>query len=394
MERSTLKMIQVRLKETVRRIRTDNRTEFVNQTLREYYEKPNADIGISLAMQPRKSIPDYNNYQTKYETIHVDYDELTAMSSEHSISGTPHFMNDSCNNQIRLGQTPPSTPFEPPSDLTGIFTEVIAPIPEVVAPEHAVLTGSPSSTTVDQDAPSPSNSHTTQETQTPIISHNVEEDNHDIEVTHIGGILKNKARLVARGYRQEEGIDFEESFAPVARLEAIRIFLAFAAHKDMSRLSKDVKAVNCMAPTEKHLNAVQGSSYLKGTEHRGLVSEGFFHLHLTAFADVDHAVRKLNILLCPDVCAQGPLEEITTYRQCFGINKIPMYCDNKIPPTLAISLCSNNDPTSRSKPYRTSISLHPEHSKNGVDRNFTLANTEYQLADIFTKALGREELNF
>nr|GFD55689.1 retrovirus-related Pol polyprotein from transposon TNT 1-94 [Tanacetum cinerariifolium] len=35
------------------------------------------------------------------------------------------------------------------------------------------------------------------------------------------GILKNKARLVARGYRQEEGVDFEESFAPVARLEAI-----------------------------------------------------------------------------------------------------------------------------------------------------------------------------
>ncbi|GKF09683.1 hypothetical protein Tco_0043907, partial [Tanacetum coccineum] len=61
--------------------------------------------------------------------------------------------------------------------------EVIAPIPEVVAPEHA---GSPSSTIVDQDASSPSNSHTTQETQTPIISHDVEEDNHDIEVAHMG----------------------------------------------------------------------------------------------------------------------------------------------------------------------------------------------------------------
>ncbi|GKE25879.1 retrovirus-related pol polyprotein from transposon TNT 1-94, partial [Tanacetum coccineum] len=64
--------------------------------------------------------------------------------------------------------------------------EVIAPIPEAVAPEHVVSTGSPSSTTVDQDAPSPSNSHTTQETQTPIISHDVEEDNHDIEVAHMG----------------------------------------------------------------------------------------------------------------------------------------------------------------------------------------------------------------
>ncbi|GJV53836.1 hypothetical protein Tco_1449577 [Tanacetum coccineum] len=101
---------------------------------------------------------------------------------------------------------PPSTPFVPPSrsDWDLLFQpmfdeslnpppyvdlqapEVIAPIPEVVAPEHAVLTGSPSSTTVDQDAPSPSNSHTTQETQTPIISHNVEEANHDIEVAHMG----------------------------------------------------------------------------------------------------------------------------------------------------------------------------------------------------------------
>ncbi|GKD09286.1 hypothetical protein Tco_1188971, partial [Tanacetum coccineum] len=56
--------------------------------------------------------------------------------------------------------------------------EVIAPIPEAIAPEHDVSTGSPSSTTVDQDTPSPSNSHTTQETQTPIISYDVEEDNH------------------------------------------------------------------------------------------------------------------------------------------------------------------------------------------------------------------------
>nr|GFB91817.1 retrovirus-related Pol polyprotein from transposon TNT 1-94 [Tanacetum cinerariifolium] len=56
-----------------------------------------------------------------------------------------------------------------------------------------------------------------------------------------GGILKNKARLVARGYRQEVGIDFEESFAPVARLEAIRIFLAYAAHKNMVVYQMDVK---------------------------------------------------------------------------------------------------------------------------------------------------------
>ncbi|GKG45679.1 retrovirus-related pol polyprotein from transposon TNT 1-94, partial [Tanacetum coccineum] len=44
-------------------------------------------------------------------------------------------------------------------------------------------------------------------------------------------VIRNKARLVAKGYAQEEGIDFEESFAPVDCLEAVRIFVAYAAHK-------------------------------------------------------------------------------------------------------------------------------------------------------------------
>nr|GEZ76557.1 hypothetical protein [Tanacetum cinerariifolium] len=54
-----------------------------------------------------------------------------------------------------------------------------------------------------------------------------------VKLDEMEGILKNKARLVSRGYRQEEGINFEESFALVARLEAIWIFLAYAAHKNM-----------------------------------------------------------------------------------------------------------------------------------------------------------------
>ncbi|GKC40170.1 retrovirus-related pol polyprotein from transposon TNT 1-94 [Tanacetum coccineum] len=62
-----------------------------------------------------------------------------------------------------------------------------------------------------------------------------------VKLDELGGVLKNKARLVARGYRQEEGIDFEESFAPVARLEAIRIFIAYAAHKNMIVYQIDVK---------------------------------------------------------------------------------------------------------------------------------------------------------
>nr|GEZ07190.1 retrovirus-related Pol polyprotein from transposon TNT 1-94 [Tanacetum cinerariifolium] len=63
-----------------------------------------------------------------------------------------------------------------------------------------------------------------------------------VKIEELGGILNNKAYLVARGYRQVEGIDFEESFAPVTRLEAIRIFLAYAAHKNMVVYQMDVKS--------------------------------------------------------------------------------------------------------------------------------------------------------
>nr|GEY95055.1 hypothetical protein [Tanacetum cinerariifolium] len=60
---------------------------------------------------------------------------------------------------------------------------------------------------------------------------------HDEEQT----VIRNKSRLVMRGYRQEEGIDFKESFAPFARMEAIRIFLAYAAHKSFTVFQMDVK---------------------------------------------------------------------------------------------------------------------------------------------------------
>ncbi|GKA17490.1 retrovirus-related pol polyprotein from transposon TNT 1-94, partial [Tanacetum coccineum] len=62
-----------------------------------------------------------------------------------------------------------------------------------------------------------------------------------VKLDEYGGVLKTMARLVAKGYRQEEGIDFEDSFLPVARIKAIRIFIAYAAHKNMVVFQMDVK---------------------------------------------------------------------------------------------------------------------------------------------------------
>nr|GFC06232.1 Gag-Pol polyprotein [Tanacetum cinerariifolium] len=54
-------------------------------------------------------------------------------------------------------------------------------------------------------------------------------------------LVQNKSRLIAVGYSQQEGIDYDETFSPVARIEAIRLFLAYAAHKDFTVFQMDVK---------------------------------------------------------------------------------------------------------------------------------------------------------
>nr|GEZ13850.1 copia protein [Tanacetum cinerariifolium] len=74
----------------------------------------------------------------------------------------------------------------PPPSVDPLVPAVIAPIAKVIASEPAEPTGSHSSTIVNQDVPSPSKSQTTPKTQPPVIPHDVEEDNHDIEVAHMG----------------------------------------------------------------------------------------------------------------------------------------------------------------------------------------------------------------
>nr|GEV10845.1 retrovirus-related Pol polyprotein from transposon TNT 1-94 [Tanacetum cinerariifolium] len=121
------------------------------------------------------------------------------------------------------------------------------------------------SMSIDQDAPSTSIPSTQEQQHSLIISQGFEESPktqifHDdplyeslyenstsqgsssnVKTDEFGGILKNNARLVAQGFRQKEGIDFDESFAPVARIEAICIFVANTAHKNMTIFQMDVK---------------------------------------------------------------------------------------------------------------------------------------------------------
>ncbi|GKE63973.1 retrovirus-related pol polyprotein from transposon TNT 1-94, partial [Tanacetum coccineum] len=142
-----------------------------------------------------------------------------------------------------------------------MFDEYLEP-PHVKRPVFATLAvlvpvnsaSTPSSTTIDQDAPSLTESTIMEENMfapvdnDPFVNVFASEPSSEasssgdvIKLDEYGDVLKNKARLVAKGYRQDEGIDFEESFAPVARIKPIRIFIANAASKNIIIYQMDVK---------------------------------------------------------------------------------------------------------------------------------------------------------
>ncbi|GJX52777.1 retrovirus-related pol polyprotein from transposon TNT 1-94 [Tanacetum coccineum] len=110
-------------------------------------------------------------------------------------------------------------------------------VPIEKAPAPVESTDSPSTTTVDQDAPSPKELHEFERLEVWELIPRPDKVMvitlkwiYKVKLDELGRILKYKARLVARGYRQEEGIDFKESFAPIARLTLFRIISCFAAH--------------------------------------------------------------------------------------------------------------------------------------------------------------------
>ncbi|GKC19207.1 copia protein, partial [Tanacetum coccineum] len=329
-----------------------------------------------------------------------------------------------------------------------------------------------------------------------------------VKLDEYGDVLKNKARLIAKGFCQEEGLDFEESFASVAHLEVIRIFIANAASKNMTVYQMDVKIAflngelkeevyrpqlplpltegfvdqkskSCLSseediyggpnwmrdlsgipvdqtkyrsmigslmyltasrpdlvfavcmcaryqsrPTKKHLEAVKRVfRYLQGTINMGLWYPKDTAMALTAYADADHAgcqdtrrstsgsaqflgdklvswsskkqtstsisSTEAEYIAMSGCCAQilWMRSQLSDYG--FAYNRIPLYCDNKS----AIALCCNNVQHSRSKHIDIRHHFIREQVEKGVVELY-FVRTEYQLADIFTKALPRERFEF
>nr|GEV99600.1 retrovirus-related Pol polyprotein from transposon TNT 1-94 [Tanacetum cinerariifolium] len=354
-------------------------------------------VATSCFTQNRSLIQRRHN-KTPYELIHDIKPDLTYF---HIFGALCYPTND--DEDSRLMQNPPFlTPYVPTTknDLDLLFQPmfdeyfnpppgVVSLVPVAVAPRPANPTGTPSSTSIDQDAPSSSTSSTIQETQSPVIYEDVEEQLQQapfdddpflniltsepnlvmiiklkwifkVKQDKFRGVLNNKARLVAKGYRQEEGINFEESFSPVARIEAIIIFVVNVANKNMTIYQMDVK-----------------TAFLNGE-----LCEEVYVSQPEGFVDQDN-----------------PTYIYKLKKALYGLKQAPCAWYDMLLSFLLSQKFSKGvvDPTLFTRKEGKDILMHidvqyhfiKEQVENGVVELY-FVRTEYQLANIFTKALPRE----
>nr|GEV36616.1 retrovirus-related Pol polyprotein from transposon TNT 1-94 [Tanacetum cinerariifolium] len=277
-----------------------------------------------------------------------------------------------------------------------------------------------------------------------------------VKLDEYGDVLKNKARLVAKGHRQEKGIDFKETFAPVAHIDAIRIFIANAASKNMTIYQMDVKTAFLNGELKKEVYVSQPKGFVDPDHltHVYHLKKALYGLKQALRAWMDSCdpvdtpmVDRLQldedplgisvdqtqfrsmvgslmyftasrpnlvfaVCMCTSwlskkqksttistteteyiamsgCCAQilWMRSQLTDYG--FDFNKILLYCDNRS----ATALCCNNVQHSRSKHIDIRYHFIREKVEKGVVKLY-FVTTDYQLADIFTKALPREGFEF
>nr|GEX50460.1 retrovirus-related Pol polyprotein from transposon TNT 1-94 [Tanacetum cinerariifolium] len=186
---------------------------------------PSCEQGKSKrASHPPKPVP---NSRQRLHLLHMDLCgpmRITSISEKRSKPGLQSMTSGHISSGLGLTYAPSTITMQQPTkgELDLLF--------EAMYDDYIGGQPAASSRTSSSLVPTPDNS-------TPLTLKWLFKNKHDEEKT----VIRNKSRLVVRGYRQEEGIDFEESFTPVARMEAIRIFLAFAAHKSFTIYQINVK---------------------------------------------------------------------------------------------------------------------------------------------------------
>nr|GEV28705.1 retrovirus-related Pol polyprotein from transposon TNT 1-94 [Tanacetum cinerariifolium] len=200
--------------------------------------------------------------------------------------------------------------------------------------------------------------------------------------------------------RMDEGLDFKESFALVARMEAIRIFLAYAAHKLFTVFQMDVKTVFLYGSLKEDVYVCQPEGFIDADHpsHVYKLKKALYGLKQAPRA----WYNELSTFLLQNHFFKGTIDptlfirrfyddilvvQLTDYG--FHFKKIPIYCDSKS----AIAISCNSVQHSRTKHIVVCYHFIKEHVEKGTIELY-FVKTDYQLADIFTKALAADHFNY
>nr|GEV75896.1 putative ribonuclease H-like domain-containing protein [Tanacetum cinerariifolium] len=263
-----LKMIKVRLNATVRNIPTDNGTEFFNQTLRSYYKSVGISHETSVARTPQQNGVVERQNRTLVEAARtlLIYAKAPLFLGADVVATACYTQNRSIIRRHH-GKTPYELLHDRKPDLSYLHVFDALCYPTNDSENLGKLKAKVDISSVASSVPAIEASATVESAEIPLSA---KEESHDLEVAHMSNdpyfailILENVSeessssdvipttvhsdapisKHLTRGYRQEEGINFEESFTLMARLEAVQIFLPFAAHMNMIVYQMDVKTV-------------------------------------------------------------------------------------------------------------------------------------------------------
>ncbi|GJZ00574.1 integrase, catalytic region, zinc finger, CCHC-type containing protein [Tanacetum coccineum] len=253
-------------------------------------------------------------------------------------------------------------------------------------------------------------------------------------------VIRNKFCLVAKGYRQEEGIDFE-SFAPVARLEAVRIFVAYLDHKNFPIYQMDVKTGFLNGPLKEEVFIRQPDGFVVPNfpNHVYRIKKALYGLKqaprawydkLSSFLIEHHFTKDADLVGCNDdwtstsrgiqflgdklvnwsskkqdctTMSTAEAEYVSLSTCCakviwmrtqlldygFRYNKFPIYCDSQS----AIAISCNLVQHSRTKHINIWYHFIKKHVEKGTIELY-FVGTKYQPADLFTKALPKERFKY
>ncbi|GJX89250.1 retrovirus-related pol polyprotein from transposon TNT 1-94 [Tanacetum coccineum] len=204
-------------------------------------------------------------------------------------------------------------------------------------------------------------------------------------------MVQNKTRLVAKGYRQEEGINSKKSSAPIAHLEVVQMFITYAAHKNITIFQMDVKTAFLNGPLKEEVYVSQPEGFI----------DPEFPDHVYSVSNDPHLwqTERLGIL---EFTRSTPTDQ-TTYRRCKDDCKSTLGGLQFLGEKLVRWSSKKQDCTAmstakaeyHSKTKHIDIRYHfiKEHVEKGIVELY-FVKTEYQLADLFTKALPKERFEY